>query len=347
MRNNVFTVGTEYHLLVAISIINEQFMDYTLYRNKIIFMIGDNKNRKSDYDYERLPNYVHDYAFISFNEKKSELIGKLFNTILNEPIHNLFVVHAYRPLDTLIIHKTLRKYSSRIHMMQDGALFYNNFKRIMWLGNLNIIYKIYRDLANKRILFFEPLFFAKFMMRSNYIDELWMTHPELYVDSKSFKSKKINKFTLFPSKQSVEDTINSIKEPIPETKNALIYISTIMRTPEHVNQEIDLIKNVQKKHRLDSIVVKVHPGSSEFQKKMLYKVFGEAVILNYVPAELYILKAANCVIVGCNSTSLFYYNPSCKYYSLRKIFHDIGIYAKWKIVNLPDYVTLYELDELI
>jgi hypothetical protein len=222
--------------------------------------------------------------------------------------------------------------------MQDGALFYNRIEKGILGNRIKETFRIYSSLWKKGIFFSDIIWYGRFMEESNYVDELWMTNPVEYIGPKT--KKPVNLINYFPG----EDSANRVSRYFLQTDfpadldKYMIYLSPIIKSKAHVDIEISQIKELMNCLNLERAILKLHPNTPDFHYEKLREEFGEVVIRNYVPAEVYIARAINSFVIGCASTSLFYNNPSNTYIGLKEYYQQLGIYADWKNINLPSHV---------
>lgn len=339
MKHNVFVLGTEYHFLMAMFIIEERFSSDE-FQNKLVFL----GKRLSQINSSNLPGNVETVEFIFQSEP--DPLKKLYQKILNNPVDNLFMVNVYRPADTLIVSSVSKK--TRRHLMQDGALFYNRIEKSILGNRLKETYRIYTSLWKKGIPFTDIIWYGRFMETSNYVDEIWMTNPNEYIGPPT--RKPVHLINYFPGPNTVQKIqsyfIDHESRPFM-LDNYLIYLSPIMRQESYVDTEINQIHKVMAFFALEKVIIKLHPNTPDYHLKKLQKVFGDCVIRNHIPAELYIARAKNSVVIGCASTSLFYNNATNQYFALKGFFQRLGIYSVWHNINLPPHVRqVNELEEL-
>jgi hypothetical protein len=337
---NVFVFATEYHFLLAMSIIEEHFSE-AKYFNKFVFLGG----RLSDINISELPANIK--AIRLPYQIEDDFKAVVHREVLNEPVENLFVVNAYRPPDTYIL-SSVPKSTTR-HLMQDGALFYNKIEKFIYKHRVKEMFRLYWGMWSKRIFFTDLVFYGRFMEKSGYIDQLWMTNPEVYIGPKT--RKKINRINLFPLEKSAQlyrKYFQIDQNKLTDIQDYLIYMSVIIRDDRFFQREIDQIKLILKKINKSKVLIKLHPNSSPAQYDKLKSEFGDMVFKNHVPAEMYIANAKDSYVIGCASTSLFYNNPACKYFALKKFYQELGIYSKWYNIKLPKHVTVVDsLDGII
>lgn len=335
VRNNVFVLGTEYHFLLAMSIIEEHFSAPDD-KNQLVFT----GRRLSNIDAKKLPAHVSAITLVF--DAENNLKTRVRNEIFNREIANLFVVHTYRALETYILSCTPRK--TRKHLMQDGSLFYHKIERPIILNRIRETWDVYRHLWKKKIVFTDPILYRRYLQQSGYIQDLWMTHPDLYIEPNP--TKPIHRITLFPKDNSVRKFNEYFDiDKSGEFKgfdNCLIYLALIIRDESLMHKEVLEIKKLLSTTGKKNVLIKLHPGSKQAQFDVLRAAFGDVVVKNFVPAEMYIANAVNSVVVGSASTALFYSNPNCKMFALKHYYQRLGIYANWKNVTLPSHVVLVD-----
>src|SRR5690606_30121188 len=108
----------------------------------------------------------------------------------------------------------------------------------------------------------------------------------------------------------------------------LIYLAPKIYDRALVETEIKQIERILQLTGKKKLLIKLHPAARDFQIKMLTEHFDAEVVRNGIPAEMYIANASNSVIVAAASTALFYHNPACRYYALKKYYMSLGLYAK-------------------
>lgn len=337
---NVFILGTEYHFLLAMSIIEEHYSSLS-YRNQLVFT----GRRLSNIDAKKLPENVYVTTLVFQDEQNLKARVRL--EIFEKEIANLFVVHSYRALETYILSQASK--NTRRHMMQDGSLFYHKIERPIVLNRIRETIEVYIHLWKKSICFTDLILYRRYLQQSGYIQELWMTHPDLYIEPNP--TKPIHKINLFPKVNSVS-TFNNYFDvgksgEFRGYNDCLIYLALIIKDEDLMLKEVEEIKKLLEKSNKANILIKLHPGSRQRQFEILQQAFGDVVIKNFVPAEMYIANAKESIVVGSASTALFYNNPECKVYALKHYYQRLGIYANWKNVKLPKHVKIVDfLEEL-
>lgn len=335
--NNVFVLATEYQIMLALSVIEEFFSDGN-YNNQLVLC----DHRGGGVNIANLPTYVSAIR-LSFTDLGFD--KRVKNEIFNKPLANLFTSHAYRPFETYVL--SLVKKGTMIHQIQDGALFYHRQEIALWKGRIKETFNIYFKLLKRGVVLKDFVWFGRHMHRSGYIKKLWMTHPDLFIDKAC--GKPIQKINLFPTSNSIavanRSFVGGDNIDFTNLQNCLIYLAPIILKEELFAVEISEISKVMSVLGKDKILIKIHPAYPQPQRvKMMEAAFGPVVVQNYIPAELYIANSSNSCVVSTASTALFYEQNHCPRFALKHYYQRIGLYAKWKNVNLPKAVKL--IDEI-
>jgi hypothetical protein len=331
---NVFILGTEYHFIVSMCII-EQYFHTENYTNRLV-LLG---KRLSQLSVDSLPKGFEVIPFVLDEVAHPE--ETIHNKILAGTVANVFAVHTHRAPDTLILSKVNKK-TTIVHLYQDGALFYNRIEKNLLSDRLKQVLNIYKTLWRKGVYFTKPVWFGRFIEESAIVDEIWMTHPTYYIGPAT--RKPVHVIEYFKPSEALRFWRYFNELPPENLQNALIYLAPLMRKEDRANRELDEIEKLRKKFPHKTLLIKVHPNTYPFHIEGLRKHYGDQVIKNYVPAELYFALATDSTIVACASTSLFYQNPSCRYFALKSYYQEIDLYDAVYNVQLPDYVQPLRLD---
>lgn len=273
-------------------------------------------------------------------EKENDLKNKICGSVFNRSIENLFVFTAYRDLETWLLCTVPQ--STKRNLVQDGANFYFEIKKTVFLSRLKETLKIYRNLWKKGILFIKPVLYKKHMAQCPFVDFVWVTNPEIYPEP-FFNRKPVVSFSLFSTEKIKQDLGRYFSIDVNRNYNDhVIYISTRLTDRKAVENEIVQLKIVIARSGKQNLLIKLHPGAAAVQTDLFNEAFGDCVIKNSVPAELYITGAKHSYIIGTASAALYYNNPSCRYFSLIKIHQQLEIFPSRIEVRFPIHVKVLE-----
>lgn len=335
---NVFVTTTEYHFLLSMSIISQKYNSQE-FKNIIVFT----GRRLSGVVVEALPSSVEVFTVLIDEEKN--LKGKVNRIFFQQNIQNLFVFTAYRFLETYLLNKISK--TTQRHLVQDGANFYFNIEKSVFVSRLKETLRIYKDLWTRGFFFIRPVLYKKHLAQCSFIDFVWVTNPEVYQEPLFFRKPIIKIELLLNERDWTESARYFTGFEKRDYNNYLIYLSTRLTQKETIQREIELIKSVIKKFGARNLLVKLHPDASIAQADLIKTLFGANAIKNSVPAELYMAHAKNSLVIGTASAALYYHNSSCRYFSLIKIYQQLQLFPPWVEVKFPGHVKILgNLNEL-
>lgn len=262
-------------------------------------------------------------------------------------VSQFFLFHAYRPIEVFLL-THLR--TATKNLVEDGVLFYHNRKQFLLFSRFKQTFKIYRELWSQGYHLTMPIFYWNDMWNSRLVDNLYMTRPDMFIDQANKKNRV--KVDLLATPQSIERALKIFDFDSSVDRSTLdgclFYVSAKMYKIEHVNREIEVLKQIIEKIKPQFLLIKLHPAARKIQVDEFVRHFGNAVLLNNIPSELYIATAKNSIILSVASTSIYYYNSKCRYFALKTLFQEMGIYARHKDIRLPSHVQIVSnLDQIV
>ncbi|HET6224874.1 MAG TPA: hypothetical protein VFF27_01255 [Bacteroidia bacterium] len=328
----VFVLTTEYHFLLSMSIIVNKYGSGE-FRNILIFT----GHRLSGVAVDALPSFIEVVTlFIDEDKKLKEKVDKI---IVEQVIRNLFVFTAYRFFETYMLNKISK--STQRHLVQDGANFYFNIKKSVFVSRLKETLKIYLNLWRRGFFFLKPVLYKKHLAQCSFVDFVWLTSEEIYHEPK-FSKKPLIKIKLF-SAEAERKLLKYFKmDEKVQYNNYLIYFSLRLTQKDAVLKEIAVLKSILAKVGKPNLLIKLHPNATDVQVELFKEAFGDQVIKNQAPGELYVLQAKDTCVVGTASAVLYDNNTFCSYFSLIKIYQQLKIFPNWLEVSLPNHVKIIE-----
>ncbi|HEY0740163.1 MAG TPA: hypothetical protein VGD40_01840 [Chryseosolibacter sp.] len=335
LKRNVFVIATEYQFLVSLSIIDERFSAKEWIND--IIATGP---RSSHILQDRIPANIR---FSFFPDHEASWKDYLLREVYSSPLENLFVVHSYRAPELAFLYYAPA--NVRRHLIQDGALFYHQIEKNLFPSRTRQTFEFYKKLFQHNVFLTRFLPYGRYEEKSPLIDEIWLTNPEIY--RLPGLAKKKNVFTLFPRSDSKTVYASYFKDSqdldVEKLAHALIYLAPKIADEKVFPKELEVLEKIIHHFSLKNIFIKLHPLEVGSKHAVFLKQrFGDSVIANYTPADVYIANARNTVIVASMSTSLLNNNPSCRYFALRKYYQKIGLYEPWKNVTMPGHVRMLE-----
>jgi Alpha-2,8-polysialyltransferase (POLYST) len=332
----IFT-STNYHLLLAISIIDEYFNDSSRYEIHVIksysgaigkTVANSNINYKIQYIDIQVKNNKFHPETVTFLKK-----------ITQSPVkHFLFFNEDH--LISLYMAISLKKRGTIIGLVQDGLKAYAVVNKKALRYRLLRTIEFYKLLKTNGLRFNFIYFFNIKYGASTIVDELWLTHPE----STILASKPIHKINFLSNTQQVESA-NGIfgfsGDTIP-ADNVILFISSIVKDNLNILQvERSLIFDLQEKYPTTAIYIKVHPRTPKGILDKIKDFKNTIIINNEAPAELYIAKLNKAIIISAFSTALLYNNNASKYYWVYPMYEKhIKSLEYTKLINPTSHISI-------
>jgi hypothetical protein len=329
---NLFVSFTEYHLMLCISIIQEHFAGEE-YENHI-WMLGGNLGRIKA-DSQQLGNIQAEQL-----EGKRCLSG-IIPAIRQEGWERVFVFHEYEPVSAYIA-REIRRDCIRC-LVEDGTAMYQQIHKLALPSRIR---ETFHKLKKSRRLGLLPLginLVKNTHATSTWIQELWLTHPEMFKPRRSQYQDAIQPVKLLDSETKYQLTLQVFGVEAPERlENALFYIGRVSYGDVYMEREIASLQHLAAAKGVERVLIKPHPLSDVAQIRAYQESFGEGCILHSsLPAELHLYGAENCVIAAMDSTALYYNNQRSSYFVLYRLLQQQGAYPAWREIPYPEHVQTY------
>lgn len=331
MKKVAFLIGTEYHLIVSLDIINKFYKEN--YEIKIFRDYPDHSKRLK---YVSVGGDNIDYKEIKYNEANpSPIVKKNLDEIIEFAPEIFYFFLEIHPYLNYLLYGLHRKHT-KIVLAPDGLKVYNNYKISAKKRLLSFIRGI-RFCYNARLLKKIP-FVEKKYATSKYIDEIWAESPELIL---SCNEKKIVPYSVGYTKAFINslntvfgfDKINNSIED-----GSILYLDTPLKNEEYFEITLELLRSIRDRYRNRKIYVKLHQHSDDKAKDYYSSIDNLFFLVSDYPAELYIANSSNLLLYSMISASFLFYNPSCKYYWLYPLYGNILDLSRF--VCPVDYINI-------
>lgn len=333
-KNILFIVHTEYHMLVAISLIADLFFDSNRFSIWIVQTIGYRSTRfnfvksLSPHKHVRYEEMIYDEGVSERNEHFANYIKKLSKMKVDHLVS--FNKLAYVDFYTI---KSLKAKGTKIILGPDGAAAYGKTSRFTPRWSLLLSYNTHRYFWKngiKRFFFYWPTLVYGGMKE---IDELWVQFPDA-IDNRA--GKVTRKIDVLKSQESRRLARNFFGFASDVTNAPCIfYTNQPFRDPRINDFEIDLLKQLREKFPKHQIVVKLHPTTFPSQAARLSELPNVLMIRSTIPAELIIAELSNSIVLGFWSTSMLVDNSLCRVYWLFPMLALAGIELRKTSINHP------------
>lgn len=351
MRKKIcFLIHTEYHLLLSIHAIQQQYSDKNIYEVILILKKNHKSNRLNQaLNFCGLPYKILDFDVdINLKNKLSTDDKLKLDELLSLDLAEFNFFQEQDPLVVIFI-SVFKRRGAIINLFQDGLKPYithtMSFSPSLWLNDIKQNNWIIKN--NYRVLNYFSFINSKMYGFLKGIDQLFLTFPDAFINWKNLPIISIKpEFTT--------EFLNTLKQvfcwddSLLNEKEKVVFF---MNQPMHDDGtfEVNMLQRLQNKYPGTKIYIKNHPLTTELKLKAYEKLSNVTIIDSKIPAEIFISQLSNSIIISVCSTSMFIDNPTCKFYYTFAIkeHNNIKRLDKFEVINPSKHVeTLITIDEI-
>jgi hypothetical protein len=311
MKNVLFIINTEGHLLTTASLIFEKFNKAAGYQP---YVLQVSKNGTARFKTEKDQDYLTE-KYIDIDPWTKGFVAEM-QEILDTKFERVFIFLEQLALNLYLANK-FKKQGSIICLTPDGNKPYFSVDKLALGSRVRQTIHTYRYLFSNKLYYFKPYFLSWNYAKINPIDEIWVTFPEKFTQAK--KKHKVVGFTILPT----EAVANQVKRffkiditlQLKHTNGVIFYTNNILSTQQLYEAEIDIITKLKQRYPEAPFYLKYHPSTPAHQIEK-FKALELNCFCDSIPAELYIASLHHSIIIGMWSASLMVNNPKCKFYWL-------------------------------
>ena len=336
MRKKIcFYIHTEYHLLLSIHSIQQNFSDVNDYEVIIVIKRNNKSNRlKQELNFSILPYEIKFLdLIIDLNKKLTSEDRSKIDGLLSLELDQFNFFQEQDPLAIILINAFKQK-GSVINLYQDGlkpyithtmsfspSLLINNVKQNFWIRKNNFQVPDYFSFINAKMYGF-----------LKGIDQLYLTFPESFINWKKLPIQIITPSFSTEFLSTLKQVFSWKDELLNERERVIFF----MNQPMHDDGtfEVNMLQRLQEKYPGTKIYIKNHPLTTQIKLKAYEKLSNVKIIDSKIPAELFISQLENSIILSVCSTSMFMNNPKCKFY------YTFAIEEKNNIERLKKYTAI-------
>lgn len=342
MRKKIcFFIHTEYHLLLSIHYIQQNYSDVDAYEVIIVLKRKAKGVRlKQDLNFNMLPYEIR-YLDVSTDLNAKLTKGEKINleSILSLDLTEFNFFQEQDPLAIIFIN-AFRQKGATINLFQDGfkpyiahtmsfspSLLLNNIKQNVWIKKNGYPVTDYLSFINCRQYGF-----------IKGIDRLFLTFPDAYINWNKLPISIIAPEFSGEYTMLIKQIFNWKESLLQERERVIFFMNQPMH--DDASFEVTVLKQLQTKYPEATIYIKNHPLTSEVKLKAYASLKQVKIIDSKIPAELFISQLKNSIILSVFSTSMFMNNPSCKFYYIFTIqeHNNIERLKKYAVINPTKHV---------
>lgn len=342
-QKHLFLIHTEFHLLMLLSIIENNF---NLQDTFTVVLSRKSASNRFKFNLNLAGSNFKMVELLDIDEKKAfippqakQQINKLLST--NYDQYYSFLEHT--GLNYLFVSSLSS--DTKICLLPEGTRPYITFSKAAFGSRLK------QTINNYRFLFKTgyPWYKIRVMnYKHGYLpetDEIWIENPETYPN---YNNKKLNKIFIFngknqsfkPHKELFDFDINN---ELNNTKDVILYLNHWFVVHKVYVFEINVLKQIRKKFPKKEIIIKLHPNTPKFQIDQFNTIENISLNTSTKPAELFIEGIKSSTIISFWSASLMIPNKSCDYYWLYPlVLKNIPEMYWWSMNNPTNHVKSIE-----
>lgn len=337
-----FFVHTEYHLLLSLHAILQNYSDANRYEVTIVLKRTSKSNRlKQDLNLAFLP---YDFIILDFDlnlkNKLSTSEKESLDRLLAQRFDTFVFFQEQDPISIIII-SHYKKGNTKIYLFQDGLKPYiahsMSFSPILLLNNIKQNQWIKRN--GYPVIDYFSFVHCKMYGFLKGIDKLFLTFPEAYINWNKLPIDRIEP-VFSEAFVAVLKKLFLWEDTLLEKRANVIFF---MNQPLHDDGsfEVQLLQNLQKRYPEATIYIKNHPITTQVKIDAYKQIKNVSIINSKIPAELFISQLTNSIVLSVCSTSMFMDNPKCKFYYTFAIEENNNIerLKKYKVINPSNHIV--------
>jgi hypothetical protein len=350
MQRLLFLIHAEHHLMWAASIIADRFHNKLLYDITILQAVSDATTRfRNPINLDAFQNVT--YRSVQFTISNRKFNQELYGTvteIIAHPIDLYFCFLEQHVLNIFFARK-LKQRGTTICLAPDGTKPYGKVTKRA------IFSRLYATFFNYRFLFLNKLYVPSLCIvdwnygRMKDIDELWMSHAHAFQNITQKKIRDIYILQTTASRALVSDLFNFEKLAKRITQDRVIfYVNQPINIPAIQEFELGLLPELIERLGY-TLVIKLHPNTPTTQLEKFQAFKKAEVISDTLPAELYIAKLTNSIVLSFWSGAALVNNTNCRFYWLHNVLRTKGLMIEWiDIINPTKHIRdVSDINEIV
>lgn len=343
MKNILFAINTEYHVLVITSLIEQMYSDKSQYNVTVLLHVNVKANRfKNQLNFAALGVEVVIVEVDISSKVYNPKIKETLDYVLSKPYEKLILFLEQAPVNQYLINKLSPK-GTTISIAPEGTRPYITIARSAIPSRLRATIKNYRFFKTQKLKVNRLYFVSNKNGFLKQTDEVWINHPDSYDNVTRKKVVPISLYTSENETKKASEIFNfDISKEMTETEGVLFYINQWYVEFKVYDFELQVLQAILDKYPDKKIYIKLHPNTHAFQIEKFEKM--DRIVLNRstVPAELFLINLKNSIVFSFWSAALLIGNPSSKFYWLHKLLEKQKLMDWWSIVNPTKHIKEVE-----
>jgi len=314
-ENILFIIHTEYHLLVALSIIADNFNDSTKFGVQI-YQTETKGKRRFQFE-KKVNNLPLSYYVLKYDEADPGFNPNLrfeLAELCNQQWHRLFICNHHGFLDIYLSWR-LAKQGALISLAPDGTKPYGTTRMFTPRWSVLATLRFYTFLFLNRIWIPKLHILTLTYANLNEINEVWVHFPESFNNRTNKIVRYVNVLKSPISRNFALDYFDiDVGKFLPRKNKIIFYANQPVKDRAIHDFEISLLENLVHKFPNYLLVIKLHPITNEHQVLKFEHLKNVSIIKQSFPAELFISCLSDSMVVSFDSTASLVNNEQCRFY---------------------------------
>lgn len=311
MKNIVFIIHTEYHLIEAVSYILNEYHEgeYKPYIYRISLTDSHRLDRFS-IQKEYIPAVYREIRY-EYNYKFDKAFKNCLEEIVTLSPDVLVIFDEGQYWYPYLLNRIKKECSTTIVMAPDGTNVYYNDDLSLEYRFKYFVHSIQFNYTHHLLPPFIPVIHKHHYAYTKEIDELWMEYTTSF---NNFYKKKVCQKPIYNSKL-IRDTINRIFQyECKEANDKSVVLFDAPYSNDTIDHCVELLKWMKLRYPNYNYLIKLHPHASKYAIEAYKTLDFVSYLSNKYPAELYIQNMHGSIYFSVHSTAMLSYNPTCHYF---------------------------------
>lgn len=316
MKKVLFLLGTEFHYMMALSLIDKYYSGNDYEIHIVIFSMPNKKSRLNDIKLDEKYTY-HKVIYNHYEEKRFQDVIELKQFIESNDFYHFISFFYHDPIFVYLTYYFKGK-NTTTFLAPDGMGAYVKFTAKNYRSRLVNTLKSYKFFKIHGFKFTKFWFTSWDFGKNGWYDYIYAYSKTL----PNLKNKKIIEVDYTLS----EDKIESLKKSFsvdfnnyPSLSKVVLVINDRHFLPKYESKLLETINNTLPDY---TILFKKHPNQKG--ENLTYLPSSVFRIDEIFPVELLIANLKDSIVISSYSNSMLYHNPSCHYFWTYPIITQTG-----------------------
>jgi len=337
MKSNILIyLGTEFHYLVALSIIREF---YPSEKYSVIYLV----NGENGLPRGRLSNLIfEEELWVIEQTNLQETLKKIKNKSFSQFIS--FLNHD--PLTIYLDYYFKKRTDTKRSIAPDGSSIYTTYTPFILKSRIPLTLKMYKFFIKNGLWYPKLKFFHYESFKNTKPDFIFTFGGSVPTNNRKLEEKVVQYSISKESKKELLKVFNVNHEDLRSIPKEKVVLIIGQNYPKSELFEYKLIEEIRATNSSVQILYKKHPKQFDEKLGLFDKFENFRMISGAFPVEILISELRDSIILSAFSTSSFYKNKSCTFFWLYPLNSEYSTRnGKLKIYNPKNHINVIETFE--